>query len=110
HRPCYSLFPYTTLFRSLVMLGRHHHVAHAGFTGDLGPFAGWEWFRFELPSERSIFRNRNALVFHDPFMAADDTIEPPVDEHSKASLVPPLHPALTVGVTGGRGRRGLLWS
>ena len=93
--------------KTLVVLGGHYHVAHAGFTGDFGPFAGGEWLGLELLGERSIFRNRNALVFHDPLVAADNAVESPVDEHAKASLVPPLHPALTVGFTGRRGNRSL---
>ena len=92
-----------------MVLGGHDHIAHAGFAGDLGPFPGRKWFGLELFGERGVFGNRNPLVLHDPLVAAHHTVESPMDEHAEASLMPPLHPALAVGVTGGRGRGSLRW-
>src|SRR5260370_34559394 len=68
--------------KAFVMLGGHHHVAHAGSARDLGPIAGGKGLGFELLCERRIFGNRNAFILHDPLMAAKHTVKPPVNEHA----------------------------
>src|SRR5215475_124402 len=39
--------------KAFVMFGGHHHVAHAGFAGELSPFAGRERLWVELFRKRS---------------------------------------------------------
>ena len=95
---------------ALVMFGGHHHVAHAGFASDFGPFARRVRLRLELLGEGLVFGNRDAFVFHHPFVAGQKAIKAPMNEHAESGFMPPFHAPNAIGFFGGwcvqlRGRR-----
>src|SRR5579859_594364 len=82
---------------ALMVLAGHHHVLHAGLFSELGPIACRIRLRLELLSQLLVFRNRDALHFHGPLVAAEHAIKAPVDEHAELGLTPPLDSLLMIG-------------
>src|SRR5207245_1177000 len=78
---------------TFMVLRGHDHIAHAGFLCELCPIPRRKRLRLELLCQRSVFRNRYAFVLHNPLVAAEHAVKPPMNEHAEARFVPPLHPA-----------------
>ena len=79
-----------------MVFGGHHHVLLPGLFGELRPVARGIGFGLELFCEKLVFFNRNRFVFHGPFVAAQNAVESPVNEHAESGVAPPLH-ALRAG-------------
>src|SRR5260370_40386825 len=88
------------------MFSSHHHIFLAGLAREFGPGAGGVRLRPETFCELFVIRYRNGLIFHHPFVTADDAVESPVDEHPETRFVPPFHAALAI-LIGGRMRSRL---
>src|SRR5262249_48357915 len=76
---------------ALVMLGGHHHVFLSGAASQSCPVARGIGLWSEVLCQQLILSDGNAFVLHRPFMLADPAVKAPVDEHSEARLMPPLH-------------------
>ena len=81
---------------AFMMLGRHHHVLHARAFGQLRPRARGVWDGLEIRRQLLVFTDRDAFVFHHPFVTAERAVEAPVNKHAKLRFVPPLHAARAI--------------
>ena len=98
---------------AVVMLRGDHDVFHARRLGQRNNIVGAEARWVELRCQCLVIRYRDRGIVHDPLAdarnlltvpgAGRDRIQPPMDEHAKARLAPPLHPRIALS-----GRLGVL--
>ncbi len=89
-----------------MVFGGHHHVFLAGLPGQPRPGTRGVGLRRKAVGEELVFRNGDAFLLHGPFMAAQDAVQSPVNEHAEPGVMPPLHAPLTVRVAARRGCEG----
>src|SRR5262249_61415019 len=81
-----------------MMLGGHHHIFLSGAPSQSRTIARGVGFGCEVLCKELILSDRNAFVLHCPLVLANQAVKSPVDEHPKASLMPPLHAACAIGL------------
>ena len=75
--------------KSVVMLGSHYGVFHAGFFCNPGPFFGIIGFRLERVHVFPVIVCRNALIALHPLPTGRYGINAEMDEHSESCVTPP---------------------
>ena len=74
---------------ALVVPRGQDHVAHAGVLGQRHPFVRVVVLRIEAVGQPPVFLRRNALLVHRPLVTGQEGVQPPMDKHAEAGVVPP---------------------
>ena len=90
--------------KAIMVLRRNHDVLHARVLGDADPLVSVKFCGIKLFGELLVFRHRDLGAIHDPFADARDGlalplpgwygVQPPMNEHSKTGLAPPIEPRI----------------
>ena len=81
---------------TFMVFGGHHHVFLARLFGQPRPGARGIRLGREALRQEFVFGNRDAFLFHGPFVASQFAVQSPVNEHAEARFVPPAHAPLAV--------------
>ena len=98
---------------SLVMLGGHHRVLHAGGLGLPGPFPGVVEIGVKIAEIFLVFFLADLFVGLDPLVPGRHGIQAPVDEHTEAVVAEPggVAGGAVDGITGHIiSSRGVVWA